>query len=146
MRFRALLTEKRSPAPQLGATYEHVLFNRALLFWLHVTLGVVIGFIYLSTLDTTHIRWWRRVGIWLLIRCIPALLPYLVSGLVTHRLASVRKLPVWAFTLVLVVSTGAVGYFYLQRTPDEGIFIAVIVQAFLYLSAARFLFGSDLDD
>ena len=147
MPFSTSPTDKRAPAHQVGVSYDHLAFNRAVLFWLHLVLGVAAALVYISTIDTTHLRWWRRgAGLILLIRSSGPLVPYVVSGVFSRRVATANRFGIWLFALVLVLGTAAIAYFYLTRTVQVGSAFLMLeilfVQGGLYCLAARALFGT----
>jgi hypothetical protein len=151
MRLPALPSDRRSPARRLGASYDHLVFNRSLLLWLHVVLALAAALMYLTTIDTSHLRWWRRGAAEVaLLRSSASLVPYMVSAAVSRRFATARRFGIWLFALVLVAGTVAVGYFYVTRMVDEvpvvGTLTAVLVQTAIYLIAAIVFLARDIED
>ena len=83
--------------------YERLVFNRRLLLFAHVLLGLFAAFWYLSYIDFSHFMYWRRsAGLAVILVSAPASLPYLVSGVYSWRVVTDRRLGLWVFLMVLV--------------------------------------------
>jgi hypothetical protein len=114
----------------LGARYDRLVFERRLLVWVHLLLGFAAALSYLSTLDL-HFRFWRSGGGAVLMgRLLPPMLPYLVSATYTRTLVAVDRLGLWLFMGTLVVTTGAVCYWYAGPVKPFGL-VGVVVAVFL---------------
>lgn len=74
------------------------------------------------------------------------MLPYLVSMIYSRNRISQRRIGFWAFIALLLVSSGAVGFYYIVGGSEEmgsiGVVGLVIGQLFLYRWAARYLLDS----
>jgi hypothetical protein len=146
-RMRSLCWPKnrRSPPQQLGVDYDRLMFNRALLLWLHFALGLTAAFMYLSTFDHSHLRWWGRFGIHLVSLSNLSWIPYLISGVYSRRRLPARQFGIWLFVLSLLAGTAAMGYFYLTAMVNEiPVFGAIIIQTAAYVVAAQVLLGRDM--
>jgi hypothetical protein len=76
MRIRLMPTTRRSPSHGLGVDYDRLVFDRALLLWVHSALGLAAALMYFSTFDHSHLRWWGRVGTYLVLQPALAWIPY----------------------------------------------------------------------
>jgi hypothetical protein len=147
MRFRLLPSNRRSPAQRLGVDYDRLVFDRALLMWLHVVLGFVAAFMYLSTRDHGRLSWWSRVGIYLVSQSAVAWIPYLISGVYSRRHLPARQSGICLFVLVLLAGTAAVGYYYLTPMVNElPVFAVMLIQTAAYIAAAIVFLGREMDE
>jgi drug/metabolite transporter (DMT)-like permease len=147
MRFRLMPTDRRSPSHDRGVDYDRLVFDRALLLWLHFALGLVAALMYLSTFDHSHLSWWSRVGIYLVLQSAPAWLPYVISGVNSRRHLPARRSGLWLFVLILFAGTAAMGYFYLTlMIHDIPVFGAIVIQTTAYVVAASVFLGREMDE
>ena len=144
MRLRLFPADRRSPGRQVGADYDRLVFDRTLLMWLHVALGLGAALMYLSTLDNSRLLGMRRFGTYILLKTALSWIPYLISGAYSWRHLPARRSGIWLFILILVAGTVAVGYIYLTHyLPVLGV---VLVQTAVYGAAAQLFLGRDMDD
>ena len=150
MRFRSPASDQRTSA-QRGADFDHFMFNRSVLLWAHLALAFAAALMYMTTLDNSWLKWWRRgAGDIELIRSIPAMIPYIVSGVLSRRLITGRRFGIWIFVAVLVAGTAAVGYLYMTGTVDKlpvlGTLATVTVQTVVFGLAAVILLARECGD
>jgi hypothetical protein len=142
MSFPVLPINKPSQAQLLGANYIHVVFNRKMLLWCHLLLGAAAALSYLRTLDIRHINYRPGRGynsaLVIMLRCIPATLPYLIAATFSRRRVTGARAGPRAFSIVLLVGTGAIGLFYMTRYQETaiGTLSTVILQTWVFVLAA----------
>lgn len=124
--------------------YERLVFNRRLLVFAHVLLGLFGVFWYLSYIDFSHFMYWRRgAGLAVIVVSAPATLPYLVSGVYSWRVVTDRRLGISVFLMVLVAGavlvdllvSGCLGI----DVREVGILQAIALQTVAYVWAAEML-------
>ena len=128
----------------LGVRYDHLVVHRTVLLWLHLVLALLVCILYLSTLDLSHFKWWRRAaGVIVLTRTSGVMLPYLVGALISRRFATGRWLGVWAYAAIVLGGTGAVAAWYITNPGHEAIATlrVVTLQVCLYAAAALACFA-----
>ena len=101
---QALIADTRLMTPaERRFIYERRLFNRRLLLFAHVLVGLFAAFWYLSHIDFSHFQYWRRgAGLAVIFVSAPATLPYLVSAVYSWRVVTDHQFRVWVFLTVLV--------------------------------------------
>jgi hypothetical protein len=124
--------------------YERLVFNRRLLVFAHVLLGLFAVFWYLSYIDLSHFMYWRRGASFAVIFIsAPATLPYLVSGVYSWRVVTDRRLGIWVFLTVLVAGAVLVNLLVSGRLAinvrEVGILQAIALQTVAYVWSAEML-------
>ncbi len=133
-----------SDADSHRVMYDRLLFNRKLLIWVHLLLGGLSAFSYLFHIDLSHFPYWRRGATFgVLMICVPAIFPYLISGVYSWRVVTHRRLGVWVFLSVLVVGAIFVNLLFAGSLGVDvhqvGVFQTAALQTGLYVLAAEFL-------
>jgi hypothetical protein len=73
-------------------------FNRTLVLWAHIALGMLVSMIYLSRMNLTGFRYYTRgAGTGALFLAAPALLPYVISALYFRTFKCNRRVRVLVF-------------------------------------------------
>lgn len=123
---------------------ERLLFNRKLLTFAHVMVGLLSAFWYFAQIDRGHYPYWHsRVGLAAVAIVAPAVVPYVVSGVYAWRVATHRRLRVLAFLMVLIAGAILMGMLFsgalgIRFNAVEWLATAT-TQAFGYVWAAELL-------
>ena len=124
--------------------YERLVFNRRLLVFAHVLVGLFAALWYLSHIDFSHFMYWRRgAGLAVIFVSAPATLPYLVSAVYSWRVVTDRRPGVWVFLMVLVAGAVLVNLLVSGRlgidVREVGMLQAAGLQTAAYVWAAEML-------
>jgi hypothetical protein len=136
----------RSPSENAGSVYDRLVFHQRLNVWLHVVLAFCMGMLFLSAQDLPRNGYWRRgASLALVMRAAIPMLPYLISAINSRDRVSQQRLGFWAFIATLVLTSGAVGFYYefggFEGSRSIEVVGLVVGQIILYRVAARCLLG-----
>lgn len=120
--------------------------NRRLLLGVYAGLGIVSALVYLSQVNVSLVAIsGSRSGVGAVLIALPAILPYVLSGVYAWRLVSERRLGLYLFLATMVIGTVVAnlvitGTFDIPMTTAT-VFWYALVQTAVYGLAAEFLLG-----
>jgi hypothetical protein len=81
-------------------------FNRKVILWAHVVLGMLAAMVYLSGLDLAGSRFWTvNSGARAIFLALPALAPYIISAIISTLLVGCQHIRIWLFVSILTAGT-----------------------------------------
>lgn len=120
--------------------------NRRLLLGVYAGLGFVSALVYLSQVNVSLVAIsGSRSGVGAILIALPAILPYVLSGVYAWRLVSERRLGLYLFLATTIIGTVVanlviIGTFDIPMTTAT-VFWYALVQTAVYGLAAEFLLG-----
>lgn len=118
--------------------------NRRLLLSVYVGLGLLSTFVYLSQVNVSFVAIaGSRSGLGVILIALPAILPYIISGVYAWRLISQRRLGLYLFlaatvTATVVANLVITGSIFNVPMNVETTFWYALVQIATYVLAAEF--------
>ena len=129
-----------------AAVNDRLTANRRLLLGVYAGLGIVSALVYLSQVNVSLVAIsGSRSGVGAVLIALPAILPYVLSGVYAWRLVSERRLGLYLFLATMVIGTVVAnlvitGTFDIPMTTAT-VFWYALVQTAVYGLAAEFLLG-----
>jgi len=129
-----------------AAVNDRLTANRRLLLGIYAGLGFVSALVYLGQVNVSLVAIsGSRSGVGAVLIALPAILPYVLSGVYAWRLVSERRLGLYLFLATTVIGTVVAnlvitGTFDIPMTTAT-VFWYALVQTAVYGLAAEFLLG-----
>jgi hypothetical protein len=129
-----------------AAVNDRLIANRRLLLGIYAGLGFVSALVYLGQVNVSLVAIsGSRSGVGAVLIALPAILPYVLSGVYAWRLVSERRLGLYLFLATTVIGTVVAnlvitGTFDIPMTTAT-VFWYALVQTAVYGLAAEFLLG-----
>jgi hypothetical protein len=129
-----------------GNTYDHLIAQRWLLLWVHITAAAVLAAIYLKLTPFGRVPFCVRLcGVIVIVRASVVIVPYVISGIFSRRLISPRRIPAALFAAVLALGAVVQGIVITEAQPEDRLLLALVVsfvEILVFVFAARVLFGA----
>ncbi len=133
-----------SEADNSQLMYERLVFNRKLVVFAHALLAFLSALVFLANVNLSGFPYSRsRSGLYLVLALAPPIVPYLISGVYSWRVATFSRIRVLLFLLVLVLGSVLMGLEFMDAfgtgVDRSTLLLMLVVQCGAYLWAAEWI-------